>query len=55
MKQFRALLEQDMGCPEKSLREHKDDIEEMVDQVDPDMTSLHQPSSHVSHNRSLVV
>ena len=33
MKQFRALLEEDMGLPEKSLRENKEAIEEMVDQV----------------------
>ena len=33
MKQFRALLEDDLGLPEKSLREHKEAIEEMVDQV----------------------
>lgn len=40
MKQFRALLEEDMGLPEKSLREHKEAIEEMVDQVRTSMKRL---------------
>lgn len=46
MKQFRAILEDDMGLPEKSLREHKDAIEEMVDEVSSGQSSIAEAIAH---------